>query len=60
MPIYPYYCPACDHSIEYKRSIHDEEPAYMCEKCGYRLVRVYEPTVVSFKGGGFYTTDKNR
>jgi putative FmdB family regulatory protein len=60
MPTYPYACPACEAREDHVRSIHDAEPTYMCQNCGYRLVRTYEPTPVSFKGGGFYQTDKNR
>lgn len=56
MPSYPYSCPACEFTTEFTRSIHDPEPTYMCEKCGYKLIRVYEPTPVTFKGGGFYKT----
>lgn len=60
MPVYPYQCPSCETKQEHTRSIHDKEPEYMCPECGYRMVRVYEPTPVAFKGGGFYQTDKNR
>ncbi|NBT46636.1 MAG: zinc ribbon domain-containing protein [Actinobacteria bacterium] len=55
---YDYVCLNCDTSVEKERSINDAEPTYLCKDCGYRLQRVYTPAVISFKGGGFYTTDR--
>jgi len=56
MAIYEYACMECDISYEKERSIHDAEPEYICDKCGYALQRVYSPFGLSFKGGGFYST----
>jgi predicted nucleic acid-binding Zn ribbon protein len=47
----------CDKDYEKERSIHDAEPTYVCDTCGYALVRVYLPFGLQFKGGGFYSTD---
>jgi putative FmdB family regulatory protein len=57
MPKYQYACMDCDLDYEKERAITDAEPIYHCDKCGYALVRVYSPVGVTFKGGGFYTTD---
>lgn len=57
MPKYQYSCINCDLDIEKERSIQDLEPAYFCDKCGYKLSRVYETPVIKFNGKGFYSTD---
>ena len=57
MPIYQYACIQCDKDYDFPRSIHDAEPEYFCETCGYSLQRVFSPFGVRFKGGGFYKTD---
>jgi putative FmdB family regulatory protein len=56
MPKYEYSCIECDLDYEKERSIHDAEPEYFCEKCGYALQRVYTPFGLQFKGSGFYKT----
>lgn len=56
MPKYEYDCISCDVKYEKERSIHQEEPRYTCDQCGYSLVRVYTPFGLSFKGSGFYKT----
>ena len=48
----------CDLDYEKERSIHDTEPIYTCDQCGYALARVFSGFGLSFKGGGFYATDK--
>jgi len=57
MPIYTYACMSCDTDYEKERSINDAEPKYICESCGYALIRTYTPVTAVFKGGGFYKTD---
>ena len=57
MPKYEYSCVTCDQDYEKERSIHDAEPEYFCESCGYALIRVFSGFGLSFKGGGFYSTD---
>ena len=56
MPKYEYACIQCDLEHEKERSIHDAEPEYFCNKCGYALQRVYTPFGFQFKGSGFYKT----
>jgi putative FmdB family regulatory protein len=55
MPLYTYYCKACDAGFELIAKI-DQRDDQMCEKCGYRLVRnldrpgmVWSPT----RNGGY-------
>lgn len=60
MPKYDYACINCDKDYEKERSIHDAEPTYRCDACGYALQRVYTPFGLQFKGGGFYANEKNR
>jgi predicted nucleic acid-binding Zn ribbon protein len=47
----------CDVDYEKERNINDPENTYVCEVCGYVLIRVYSPVTAVFKGGGFYKTD---
>lgn len=56
MPKYEYACVQCDLDYEKERSIHDAEPEYLCDKCGYALQRVFTPFGLQFKGSGFYKT----
>lgn len=58
MAKYQYSCLECDTDYEKERSIHEAEPEYFCDKCGYALTRVYTSFGLQFKGGGFYSTDK--
>lgn len=56
MPTYDYKCEA-GHSHSQTRRL--TEPAItVCPDCKKELRRVYTPPVVSFKGYGFYSTDK--
>jgi putative FmdB family regulatory protein len=55
VPLYTYYCPACDTGFELITSI-DSRDNQMCESCGYKLVRgldrpgmVWSPT----RNGGY-------
>lgn len=57
MAIYQYACINCDIDVEFERSINDPEPEYMCETCGYKLIRQFTTAGTIFKGGGFYKTD---
>ena len=56
MPKYDYACIQCDLDYEKERSIHEAEPNYVCDKCGYALQRVFTPFGLQFKGSGFYKT----
>lgn len=56
MPKYEYACISCDKDYEKERSIHEAEPEYVCDVCGYALQRVFSPFGLQFKGSGFYKT----
>lgn len=57
MPLYSYYCAACDEASDRLSSI-DRRDQQMCSECGFRLLRgidkpgmVWSPT----RNGGFST-----
>ena len=57
MPTYEYACPG-GHITTDRRSIHDDNEPTECKECGGSLTQVIGSLGVSFKGSGFYTTDK--
>jgi putative FmdB family regulatory protein len=60
MPLYEYRC-ADGHIRKEIRSIHAEEPTDIkCAECGEPMRQVVGGVAVSFKGSGFYSTDKNK
>jgi predicted nucleic acid-binding Zn ribbon protein len=57
--IYNYRCLGCGDKIEISRILgSDIEDRKMCLKCGAVAIRIFEPTNIIFRGGGFYTNDK--
>jgi len=56
--IYEYECPGGDETISIERSVNAPEENYRCSTCGDTLRRIYSPPAITFKGSGFYTTDK--
>ncbi len=58
MPTYTYRCENCGHQLDIHQSFADQ-PLKACPKCKKRMLhKVYQPSGVSFKGSGFYVTDK--
>jgi len=57
MPTYEYTCIECEESQDVNRGFNDPEVIPPCSSCGYKMVRVYTPTGIQFKGSGFYKTD---
>ena len=55
---YDYECPGDGQVITIERSINDPEVAYFCNTCGAQLSRVFTPPAITFKGPGFYKTDR--
>ena len=56
MPTYDYQCRSCGTITEVVHSMFEDGPT-ACERCGGELRRVFHPTGIIFKGGGFYKTD---
>jgi putative FmdB family regulatory protein len=59
MPSFVYVCPDCSNSREIRRSIDEEEMLPICDICDRMMRRVFR-FGITFKGSGFYTTDKNK
>lgn len=58
MATYEYKCKSCDASITVSRGIADKEIVPKCLACNTDYSRVYSSLGVTFKGSGFYSTDK--
>lgn len=58
MATYEYRCKSCEASITISRGIADEEKVPQCLACNIPYSRVYSSLGVTFKGSGFYSTDK--
>lgn len=58
MPVYDYQC-ECGNTRTVTLSIKAEEYKATCS-CGKEMRRIYSVGVVSFKGSGFYSTDKKK
>lgn len=58
MPTYVYEC-ACGQVFDVTHSIH-VDPEVECDNCGSTMERKPQGAFVSFKGSGFYSTDKNQ
>jgi putative FmdB family regulatory protein len=56
VPTYDYQCRSCGTITEVVHSMFEDGPT-TCERCGGELRRVFHPTGIIFKGGGFYKTD---
>ena len=59
MPVYEYKCPSCDISFVLNRSMEERDVEALCSSCGSVSVRIFSSVNAIFKGGGFYSTDKN-
>lgn len=63
MPIYPWYCKACDHDTETVRpmSESDKAPDGGCEKCGGEVTKVIRSDGGArkfiLKGDGWHDTE---
>jgi putative FmdB family regulatory protein len=58
MPSYKYECP-CGQVWDVIHPIN-VDPEFFCDHCGGVMERKISPVAVTFKGSGFYTTDKNK
>lgn len=58
MPLYTYICPECDEVFDVIKHMTDPDPPG--HNCGYKgvLARKYDVPGITFRGSGFYHTDK--
>lgn len=59
MPIYTYLCPKCDAVSDIVKPMSGPNPTE-CSVCGFKgeLGRVFDVPGITFRGSGFYHTDK--
>lgn len=55
---YEYRCSECNSILTIERSIHEDAKDPGCFDCHVPMSRVYDAPAITFKGRGFYTTDK--
>ena len=60
MPIYDYQCKECQTGESVIANINETITDPICESCNQAMVRKYNFGAVTFKGSGFYRTDKNK
>jgi putative FmdB family regulatory protein len=58
MPLYTYLCPECRKVFDIEKAMSDPHPT--THVCGFEgeLGRVFSPPAITFRGSGFYSTDK--
>lgn len=59
MPVFDYACDDCKIMRTQTISVHEEEFIPTCA-CGKTMYKIYSPVGVTFRGQGFYTTDKGQ
>ncbi|MFC2045563.1 FmdB family zinc ribbon protein [Chloroflexota bacterium] len=57
MPIYEYECEKCAYRFELKRRFDEDAGSPCCPQCESKVRRIFSPSVILFKGSGFYVTD---
>ena len=60
MPIYSYKCDKCDSVVTWVRTIEQRDVIAECAECRGVMQRILDFGAASFKGSGFYSTDKNK
>jgi len=58
MPVYTYKCPQCNKSIDVRTDLDKADLPQHCPKCKIAMRKQQGFGGVTFKGTGFYTTDK--
>ena len=58
MPSYKYEC-ECGQVWDVIHPI-DDDPEFFCDHCGSVMERKIQGITVTFKGSGFYSTDKDK
>ena len=57
MPIYEYECEKCACRFELKRRFDEDAGSPCCPRCRGKGRRLFSPSLILFKGSGFYITD---
>lgn len=60
MPVYDYECQKCGMVIEQEHGLNDEPPKKKCAECKGKLVKIFSPPSIVFKGSGFYINDSKK
>jgi len=58
MPAYDFKCQTCDNTATIVVSIKEKIKTPVCVKCSESMIRQYELGAITFKGTGYYSTDK--
>lgn len=58
MPIYEYLCKTCNLMTVEARSAEKRDDLPQCSGCKEPMKRIFSTPGISFKGSGFYSTDK--
>jgi putative FmdB family regulatory protein len=58
MPIYQYLCKSCNLIVVESREVDSRDDETICDNCNVIMKRIFSSPGVSFKGSGFYSTDK--
>ena len=58
MPLYEYLCKDCSEMLLENKSADERDNLPECVTCNKPMKRIFASPGVSFKGSGFYTTDK--
>ena len=58
MPLYEFACRKCGIQTAHHYPMNEAVEYPDCKDCGEQMIRMYNFGSVSFKGSGFYTTDK--
>ena len=57
MPIYEYECEKCTYRFELKRRFDEDVGSPCCPQCQGKIRQLFSPSVILFKGSGFYVND---
>ncbi len=57
MPIYEYECEKCSCRFELKRRFDEDAGSPCCPRCRGKVRRLFSPSIILYKGSGFYITD---
>jgi len=59
MPIYEYECRKCGNIVELQHN-HGTKPKDRCPECRGKMIKLFSPVGIVFKGSGFYCTDSKK